>query len=517
MIQIICYLLVFLGSALMVYNVYSFVLFTRSVKERNTWIGGNYLLYVPVALLTSFLLGYLGVLFFTTPGPLIAGILFGGSIYCLAMNQMLSSIVSRIAESEHLEAKLLATEENTRSKNSFLASIGHEMRTPLNIIQGMSALELKKQDLSEDSRIRLEKVSQSANLLAMLFDSVLGLQGAGDGEVLIRREAFSLTDSLRQISLIVSTLCEGKGLTYREQIGEGAFGEFCGDEMQLRRIFLALLDNAVKYTDPPGEVKFYVTWEKKERDHEKDFSFASAPSGENADTNLEGEAGILTVTVSDTGVGIENSFLEKIFEPFSQEDNSFTNRFGGAGLGLAVSRKIVEYMGGSLRAESEKGVGSTFILQVPLERLPEKIEEEVPPDLAGRRVLIVEDIADNAEILADILELEDVSSDWAENGKVAVERVAKEPPHTYDAILMDLRMPVMDGLEATRRIRSLGREDLVSIPIIAISANNSDIDIQNSLKAGMDQHLPKPFDPNRLYAVLDYWIKESTLRENVRK
>ena len=515
MIQKFCYLLVFLGSALMIYNVYSFVKFNRSVKERKTWIGGGFVLYLPVILLVSFLLGYLGVLLFTIPSPLIAGILFGGSIYCFAMSRMLSTIVQRIAESEHLEAKILAAEENAQVKNSLSASIGHEMRTPLNIIQGMIVLELKKTYLTEDSRIHMEKVSENASLLGMLFDCVLGLHSSANAEVVIHEESFSLTEFMHQVSILMNTLCEGKELTYLEQIGEEVSGEFCGDELQLRRVLLAILDNAVKYTDAPGEVGFVVHWEEAAPSSEKEGTDSCETKAKKKERPYQekGVKGILTCTVSDTGVGIEKEFQEKIFDPFSQEDTSFSTRFGGAGLGLAVARKIVGLMGGSLTVESEKGKGSTFTLQVPIYRLPVREAEEVSLDIAGKRVLIVEDVPDNAEILADILELEDVDSDWAENGKVGIERILEAPVGTYDAILMDLRMPVMDGLEATRRIRALDREDLATIPIIAISANDSDIDIRNSLEAGMDQHLPKPFDPDRLYATLDYWIKEGALRE----
>jgi CheY-like chemotaxis protein len=195
-----------------------------------------------------------------------------------------------------------------------------------------------------------------------------------------------------------------------------------------------------------------------------------------------------------------------MFDTFAQEDASSTKRHGGSGLGLAVAKQIIDLSGGTISVNSKKNVGSVFTVTLPLEpAAPEKTPDA--PDsagvpLAGRRVLIVEDIAENAEILADLLELEGVETEHAENGQIGLEMFSASPPGYYDAIMMDMRMPVMDGLEATRRIRALERADAKRIPIIAVTANAFESDIKASLDAGMNVHLAKPADSDMLYGTL---------------
>ena len=209
----------------------------------------------------------------------------------------------------------------------------------------------------------------------------------------------------------------------------------------------------------------------------------------------------------DTGIGMDKEYIPKIFEAFSQEDATTTNKYGGSGLGMAITKNFVEMMNGTITVESEKGVGSTFTVTVRLgysDRVRESVSAATANrnDLEGRKVLIAEDMDANAEILTDLLELEGVSADRAENGQIAVETFGASAPGTYDVILMDVRMPVMDGLSATEAIRALERPDAKTIPIIAMTANVFDEDVQRSLKAGMNAHLFKPIEPDRLYSAL---------------
>ena len=202
-------------------------------------------------------------------------------------------------------------------------------------------------------------------------------------------------------------------------------------------------------------------------------------------------------------------FLPKLFEAFSQEDTANTTRYGGSGLGMAITRSFVEMMGGEIGVESEKGVGTTFTLTVALGRVQESERKLAAEETAGREIalegkhlLIAEDQEINAEVLTDLLELEGMSSEWAENGKLAVELFAQSEEGHFDAILMDMRMPVMDGLTATREIRKLTHPDAASIPIIALSANAFEEDVQQCLQAGMNEHLSKPVDVDRLKETL---------------
>ncbi len=234
-----------------------------------------------------------------------------------------------------------------------------------------------------------------------------------------------------------------------------------------------------------------------------------------------GDRCAMRFVIEDNGIGMDKEFIPKIFEPFSQEDASNTNRYGGSGLGMSLTKSIVDMMNGDIQVSSEKGKGSRFTVSVTLKAAPHGQVPAEPQDeaagaessaeggtaaaqvsLAGKRMLIAEDVELNAEILTDLLEMEDIGSEWAQNGQIAVEMFEKSGPGYYDAVLMDVRMPVMDGLAATRAIRSLDRPDAKTIPIIAMTANAFDDDVQRSHMAGMNAHLSKPVDQELLMATL---------------
>lgn len=218
--------------------------------------------------------------------------------------------------------------------------------------------------------------------------------------------------------------------------------------------------------------------------------------------------------MTDTGIGIDRSFLPSIFEVFTQEDASSTNRYGGSGLSLSAVKGILELMDGSIAVESEKNAGSVFTVTLPLEyagaeeRPAEKSAEMIT--LAGKRVLIAEDIPMNAEIVMEFLRMEGVECEHAENGQIALQLFSDSPPHHFDAILMDLRMPMMDGLDATRRIRMLDRPDAKTVPIIALTANAAESDVRQTMEAGMNMHMAKPTDADSLYATLKRFFHASS-------
>ncbi len=487
LLPFVIYGMVFLGAALMVYNIYGFLRFARSIRNQKAFQTNSFILYVPIILLVLFLLGYLVVGFFGSPDLIMAGILFGGSIFVFIMYLLLSGITRRILANEQLEAKLLAAEEADRAKSRFLASISHEMRTPMNVILGLDSAALRSGDLAPDTRDKLEKIGQSGQHLLGLINNILNMNHIGGGAMQIAHDPFSLAESLEQLDAMVQALCDEKGLTYRTVLRDGAFDRYLGDATRLRQVLLSILENAVKYTDAPGTVTLSV-----------------GADGE--------ENGLRTLrfAVSDTGIGIDRDFLPKIFDVFAQEDGSSTTRFGGTGVSLAVTKNIVELMGGTITVESEKNVGSTFTVTLHLCPAPaDETPAEAPEggSLEGRHILVVEDLDENAEIVQDLLELEGAESERAENGQAALEMFEQAAPGTYDAILMDLRMPVMDGLEATRRIRALPRADAKTIPIIALTANAFESDVRASMDAGMNAHLAKPTDTDCLYSTLKRLIE----------
>ena len=260
---------------------------------------------------------------------------------------------------------------------------------------------------------------------------------------------------------------------------------FIGDDLRLRQIIINILGNSVKFTDPPGTVTFRVE-----------------------QTCCTGDIRELRFTMKDTGVGMSEEFIPKLFEPFSQEDATTTNRYGGSGLGLALTKNMVDLMGGTISVESRKGSGTTFTVTILLkksdhiEASDNENETVAAVSLAGLHVLLAEDVEMNAEIMTDLLEMEDITSEWAENGRRAVELFEQNEPGHFDVILMDMRMPVMDGLAATRTIRKLDRPDAAEIPIIALTANAFEEDVKACLDAGMDGHISKPVDIEKLKELL---------------
>ena len=426
------YSMVYLGSALMVYNIIGFLRFARHVQKDQTWEQGRLILYIPIALLVMFLLGYLAVGILGKPDLIVSGILFGGSIFVYIMFRFLWNVSDRIRENGHMEAKLMAAEASNEAKSEFLSNMSHEMRTPMNAI------------------------------------------------------IVSLEEMLALLNLLAKTECDQAGLCFESETVGPANGLFIGDAFRLKQVLLSILENAAKYTLSPGTVTF-ITEVVPHEDDNSEIHF----------------------TVCDTGIGISEEFLPRIFDSFSKEDVSNTNRFGGSGLGLSIAKKLTDMMGGTITVQSRKGEGSTFIVSLVLERAksdPQDITKNADEKicLSGRRVLIVEDVDMNAEIVADLLELEEIDSERACDGQEALDLFSHKPPHYYDAILMDLRMPVMDGLEATRRIRALApeRPDAAKIPIIALTANAFDGDVQASLDAGMNEHLSKPADSELLTETL---------------
>ena len=397
---------------------------------------------------------------------------------------ILFGIYSTIQKRERqTEVEKLLAEESSRAKTSFLSNMSHEIRTPMNAIIGLDNIALRDENLSPKTRDHLEKIGASAKHLLGLINDILDMSRIESGRMVLKSEEFSFREFSEQIGVIINGQCADKGLTYECRLAGDLRDFYIGDDMKLKQVLINILGNAVKFTDAPGRVSLTAE-----------------------ETGSDGEKCFLRFTVKDTGVGMDKEYIPKIFEAFSQEDATSTNRYGGSGLGMAITKNFVDMMGGRIDVESEKGVGTTFTVTVPLGISEKKAGGDSAGDTAdltalrGRRVLIAEDVDENAEILSDLLELEDVAAERAQNGQIAVSMFEKSEPGYYDVILMDVRMPVMDGLSATKAIRALSRPDAASVPIIAMTANVFEEDVGRSIEAGMNAHLSKPVEPDRLYA-----------------
>ena len=382
------------------------------------------------------------------------------------------------------EIEKAVAEDASRAKTSFLSNMSHEIRTPMNAIIGLDNIALRNPDLQPETRDQLEKIGSSAKHLLGLINDILDMSRIESGRMVLKQEEFPFREFIGQINIMINGQCTDKGLDYECKVNGPVRDCYIGDDMKLKQVLINILGNSVKFTDPPGSVTLTVE-----------------------QTEETEETCTLRFVMQDTGIGMDAEFIPKLFEPFSQEDATATNRYGGSGLGMAITKNFVDMMNGEIRVESEKGKGSTFTVTVQLGRTDRTaVAEEktgVPEGmLEGRRVLMAEDVEQNAEILADLLDLEDVESERAENGEAAVRMFSEQPAGYYDAILMDVRMPVMDGLEATKAIRALDRPDAKTIPIIAMTANVFDEDVERSLAAGMNAHLSKPIEPERLYETL---------------
>ena len=380
-----------------------------------------------------------------------------------------------------------AAESANRAKSQFLSQMSHELRTPMNAILGLDSIALRDTELSPRTRDELEKIGASSRHLLALINDILDMSRIESGRMDLNEKDFSLREFLEQINVIINGQCEDKGLQYTCRVIGSPDERFRGDDLKLKQVLINILGNSVKFTECPGSV--YLSVEELER---------------------RGERCAMRFTISDTGIGMEKAFIDKLFDAFSQEDATTTNKYGGSGLGMAITKRMVDMMGGDILVESKKGVGSTFTVTIPLglsqmEAAPEKEPEEKPMErvsVAGLHLLIAEDQEMNAEVLSDLLEMEDMSSERAENGQIAVEMFARSKESHFDAILMDMRMPVMDGLAATREIRKLSRPDAKTIPIIALTANAFEEDVQQCLQAGMNEHLSKPVDIDALVLTL---------------
>ena len=526
---------------------------------------------------------------------------------------------------ESLSIALEEANQANKAKTAFLSNMSHEIRTPMNAIIGLDRIALNDPSISETTKEYLEKIGLSAQHLLSIINDILDMSRIESGRMIVKNDEFSFAKVLEQVNTIISGQCSEKGIEYECHVKGAVDDYYIGDDMKLRQVLINILGNAVKFTPTGGSVRLIV--EAIARFNEKTT---------------------MRFIMSDTGIGMSEDFLPKLFDPFSQEDSSNTSRYGSTGLGMSITKSFVELMNGTISVESEKQKGTTFTVTVTLIDCDQKgIQEEenvlhphelcvlvidddpiacehaqlvlgqvgvncekalsgeegiqmvkvrhtrrepynlilvdlrmpgmdglettrqiraavgaetpvimltsynwddiadeakaagvdsfvAKPlfagtvldefreafkkknakrmkdtvDLKGRRVLLAEDVVVNAEIMMMVLSMREMQVDHAENGRVAVELFEKHEEGYYDAILMDMRMPEMDGLEATRRIRSMNRSDSKSIPIIALTANAFDEDVERSMQAGLNAHLSKPVEPDILFETLEGLLQD---------
>ncbi|SDX30609.1 response regulator [Eubacterium barkeri] len=393
-------------------------------------------------------------------------------------------------QSQQLLREALDSAQNAaNAKTDFLSRMSHDIRTPLNAVIGLSGLGVESNSM-EEMRNYYKQIQASGQYLLSIINDVLDMRKIESNSMVLHPTVVFLPKFIQETIAIVKPTIVSKGLHF-EVKQQGITSQYMRlDVTHVRQVAVNLLSNAIKFTPNGGHVELCL---------------------ENVSRN--GSVVRNRLIVRDDGEGISEAFLPKVFSPFEQEnvDDDVTRK--GTGLGLPIVKSIVEAMGGTIQVESKKGIGTAFIVEwnlevaseedLPLKGIEKPVDRSV---LNGCHILLCEDHPLNAQIVIKLLEKQGVCVEHAANGKLALERFRTAQVHEFDAILMDIRMPVMDGLEATETIRSMNRAEAKSIPIIAMTANAFDEDVQRSLDAGMNAHLAKPIEPQRLYDTLAAFI-----------
>ena len=395
------------------------------------------------------------------------------------------------AYSKDLERAKTAAEAANVAKSTFLFNMSHDIRTPINAIKGFTDIAVKNIDDREKAMDALTKVQESCSVLVELVSNILDMSRIESGKATIRTNSININEIFTDIRPMLKEQAEGKNIALAFQISDIRDAQVLCDVVHTHRILVNLITNAIKYTPDGGSV-----WVRVKQ----------------LDTSADGR-GNYEFTVKDNGYGMSPVYQKAAFEMFSRENSSTISGIQGTGLGLPLCKKICEMMGGSIRMESEQGLGSTFTVVLPLTLVTAEEEPakpagpavEVPISFREKKILLVEDNELNREIAADILEEEGIIVESAEDGRVAVEKMKQNGPCYYDCILMDIQMPYMNGYEATKAIRSMYPE--AKLPIIALSANAFEEDKQKSLEAGMNAHIAKPINVPELLKTLAELLK----------
>ena len=500
--RFLCIALVSLGAFIMLYSIVKFShALSRLRKQMNERkLFGEKIYAACFIMMVFFLFGYLAyvVVFLVedevaAQALLIALIFFFGAIFVYAMITMMQRMFTTITDRERLLREKEIAENSSRMKGEFLSRMSHEMRTPMNAIIGMTTIGKNAKDIGRKDYCFGIVDDASKHLLGVIND-VLDMSKIEASKLELSPDFFDLRKTVGTISSLIAPQLEAKGQQLHMAIDEGIPATIKADEQRLRQVIVNLLGNAVKFTPDAGKVSLAISVLSKD------------------------DAGIrLRFEVKDTGIGMSEEQMAKLFKPFEQGDSSISRKFGGTGLGLAISQQIVEMMNSAIAVTSELGKGSCFSFDVTVESPPSAAS--APPaqqegdgavidhghDFTGKRVLIAEDIAINREIIAVLLEPTQMAIDFAENGRIAYERLTANPKQ-YDIVLMDVHMPELNGLEAAKLIRQCDNPWVRAIPIIAMTADVFQEDIKKCLEAGMNDHVGKPIDIDDVLAVMARYL-----------
>ena len=387
----------------------------------------------------------------------------------------------------------------SRAKSDFLANMSHDIRTPMNAIMGMSTIARRNIHDPEKLEDCLNKIDASSKHLLSLINSVLDMSKIESGKVVFVEEVFQLDQMIEDIKRIVQPQAEKKDIQFTGEYETLQGVMVKSDPLRIRQVLLNIVGNAIKFTPEKGKV------------HCSGFKVLSIYDGYST----------FEFTCEDNGIGMDQEFVDKIFQPYERSKNVTSNEIEGSGLGMFISKNIVEMMNGEIYVESKKGEGTKFTVIFHLKEISEQPEKEKTEQneetqiafdaMKGKRILLVEDNDMNREIAQEFLTEEGILVENAVNGKEAVEKMEQSSLYYYDLILMDIQMPVMNGYEASAAIRRMDREDS-GLPIIAMTANAFSDDIRQAKEAGMNEHIARPIDVSVMFSVLSDWMNDK--REN---
>ena len=368
--------------------------------------------------------------------------------------------------------------------------MSHDIRTPINGIRGMVEIgDRCPEDMARQADCR-KKIWEASTLLLELVNEVLDMGKLESGEVVLESVPFDLPELMHEITDVLEKQAAERGIVLHREYGKLPHPRLVGSPLHVKRLLMNVLSNAIKYNRDKGRVMLDCF-----------------------ELSCTGDKVQICFVCADTGIGMSEEFQKRMFEPFAQENAGARSVYGGTGLGMSITKSLVDKMGGTIGVESQQGVGTTYTITLPfaVDNAATAEPEQQQTDLTvlqGRRLLLAEDNALNMEIMEFLLNEVGVKVTKAADGQQAVEAFAASPVGGFDAILMDVMMPVRDGYEATRAIRAMDRPDAKTIPIFAMTANAFTEDRRKALESGMNEHLPKPIDPDALYRLLVKYLTE---------